>query len=299
MPEPNAATDRKPRRWLRQTTRWAGPILLVLLVGVGWHLWSRRPVAVSPRRIAPGVTYWAETVSLGGREADWVRVAEIDLTHPGIELHVTEPQANPQDPAFPYPLRFVGAQAAEAGLTVAINGTLFERTSRWYWPGTPAHPRETIVARGQVSHVHPHSFLMWFERDLTPHVVHRKPPPQQALAKAWWGISGQSLSLRNGRTMPHTLRGPPDRRTMIAVNLETRTLWLATFADAITGEAADYLNRHGATYALNLDGGGSTAFYLSPDTDAPRTGVLTHRWRPVPVIFGVRARPDAEAKPER
>lgn len=298
MPPSNPATYLS-RVFSRHWARRGAVCLLVLAAAAGGWYWWQRPVAVSPRKIAPGVTYWSEKVSLGGREADWVWAAQIDLTHPGIGLHVTEPRDQPQYPAFPYPLRFMGSHAADAGLTVAINGPLFDKTSRWYRPGTPGRPKQTIVARGRVSHVNPHSYLMWFDRDLTPHVVRQKPPPQKTLARAWWCVCGQSWSLWDGRTAPHTRRGPPDRRTMIAVNLETKTLWLAAFEDAITGEAADYLAAHGATHALNLDGGGSTAFYVGPDADAPRTGVLTHRWRPIPVIFGVRAKADADAKAAR
>ena len=55
-------------------------------------------------------------------------------------------------------------------LAVATNGTMFTSNSigRLRLPGDLAKGVETAVADGVVSHVWEHTYLLWFDADLTP-----------------------------------------------------------------------------------------------------------------------------------
>ena len=66
-------------------------------------------------------------------------------------------------------------------LAVAINGTMFTSNSigRFRLPGDLAKGVETVVADGVVSHVWEHTYLLWFDADLTPHLTAPKTPLAQ------------------------------------------------------------------------------------------------------------------------
>ena len=93
-------------------------------------------------------------------------------------------------------------------LAVAINGTLFTSNSGW-WPrmsGDLANGVETVVADHVVSHVWEHTYLLWFDEQLTPHLRPSKPPTAAELAMAKWGIGGQGVWLWDGKVWPGSSR---------------------------------------------------------------------------------------------
>ncbi len=123
----------------------------------------------------------------------WVRV---DLTAPGIDLYVTPLDPDAVAARWQFRLRRTGEVVQDEHLAVGINGTLFDCESRWIrLAGEFARASETTVVEHQVSHVGEHTYLTWFEDDLTPHVETSKPPGESALGKARWGIGGQAAWL--------------------------------------------------------------------------------------------------------
>ena len=282
-----------PRAWLK----WLLAIVVAVLILVaGFAYWGRRSPH-APTEIFAGITYGCKGLDVtqeGSGLLHWVR---IDLTAPGIELYVT-----PLDPAavaqgWQYRLRRIAEVVDKEYLAVAINGTLFTSDSGW-WPrmsGDLAKGVETIVADHVVSHLWEHTYLLWFDDELTPHLSGSKPPTEAELSRAKWGIGGQGVGLRDGKIWPGSSRAPDSRtatnsRTAIAVDPFRKILFLAVGENISPRWILQELADLGAKDGMLLDGGGSSAMAIGKGAVGVSRGVLFGGWRPVATYFGIRAR---------
>ncbi len=263
-------------------------LLLCVAIGIYWVLGRRE--ARAPVEVYEGVTYRCEDQSDSAQGSGLIHVLQVDLRAPGVELYLTPVDVAAAAAGWEYRLRFPGRVLAQENLAAVVNGTLFtSRTGPLALPGAMARSGEMIVVDGAVNHVDSHSYLLWFEADLTPHVCRTTPPPAEVLRQARWGIAGQEVVLQKGASRPDTLT-MPNTRTMLAINTERRLLWIAVFEDASFRMAADYLGTLGAQDGIMLDGGASSAMLLGDDARGVRAGSVLGGWRPVPTHFGVRAR---------
>jgi hypothetical protein len=218
----------------------------------------------------------------------WVR---IDLAAPGIELYVT-----PLDPAavaqgWQYRLRRIGEVVGRERLAVVINGTLFTSNSGWRprMSGDLANAVETVVADHVVSHVWEHTYLIWFDDQLTPYAAPSKPPKAAELAMAKWGIGGQGMALQDGKVWPASSRFP-DSRTAAAIDRPRKLLFLAVAEYISPRLMLQKLADLGAKDGMLLDGGGSSSMAVGKDAKGLPAGILFGGWRPVATLLGVRAR---------
>jgi hypothetical protein len=157
-----------------------------------------------------------------------VHWAIIDLAAPGIELYVTPLDPKAVAEGWQYRLRRIGDVVDKERLAVAINGTLFESNSGWWlrMAGDLARGVETVVADQIVSHLWEHTYLLWFDKQLVPHLRPSKPPTSVEFAQAKWGIGGQAVWLHDGKVWPGSSRAP-DSRTAVAIDQQCKLLFLA------------------------------------------------------------------------
>jgi Phosphodiester glycosidase len=280
----------RPSRWRKWLKRSGILLLLAATIAVGYFWWNRRhPQA--PTEIYQGITYGCErleTTAEGSGLVHWVRV---DLTAPGISLYVTPLEPAAVRAGWQYQLARPAEVLEREGLAVVINGSLFSCDSGWYrQSGDLARSVETVVSDHEVSHVWEHTYLLWFDDQLTPHLKPSKPPTAADLALAKWGIGGQGIGLQEGK-----VRAPageePKSRTAVAIDRERKLLFLAIAESATPRLLLAKLADLGAKDGMVLDGGGSTSMVLGPDAHTVRPGRLHNGWRPVATCFGVRARP--------
>jgi hypothetical protein len=147
----------------------------------------------SHTEIFEGITYGCKRLDPTEERSGLVHWAIVDLAAPGIELYVTSLDPTAVARGWQYRLRRVGDVVEKENLAVAINGTLFGSNSGW-WPrmsGDLANSGETVVADHVVSHISQHTYLLWFDDQLTPHLKRSKPPTAAELAHAKWGIGGK------------------------------------------------------------------------------------------------------------
>jgi len=210
----------------------------------------------------------------------WVR---IDLTAPGIELYVTPLDAAAVAHGRQYRLRRIKDVVDRENLAVAINGTMFASDSNWLirMPGDFASSVETVVADHVVSHIWEHTYLLWFDDELTPHLRLSKPPTGAELAAAKWGIGGQVWPGRDRS---------PDSRTAVAIDGARKLLYLAIGQYISPHLMLQKLADLGAEDGILLDGGGSSSMALGEAVKGVRAGTYGG-WRPVATQFGVRALP--------
>ncbi len=280
----------QPRRRRWRWRRGLGIFVIALVAaGAGYAWWSHRE-PVAPIEIYRGVFYSCQRLPETPESGGLMHLVEIDLTAPGIEIYATPTNTDALINGSEYRTDWPGSVGGKKGLAVAINGATFgEEPGMFPWPGDLANSEETIVADGQVNHVDPNTYLLWFEDDLTPHLEHEKPPSDAVLKRARWGIGGQQVVVLDG--VVRTGADQPDERTIIAIDPQRKRLWLAVFERASYVVAAQMMVEHGAQLATMLDGGSSTTMYLGSDAKGVRGGTLMQGWRPVATTFGIKAQP--------
>jgi hypothetical protein len=260
-----------------------------VLPAVYWY--ARRAHPTPAVEIFRGVAYECRLLPTSADGGGLVHLARIELQAPGVDLFTTPLDADAVAVGWEYKLERPAAAAAREELAVLINGTLFTSDSGWLpRSGDLARSRETIVSNHAVNHVDLHSYLMWFENDLTPHLELDKPPPDAALMAARLGMSGQQVVLFGGAP-GNELNRLVDRRTMLAINPQRKLLWLAVFEQASYLLAAQTLAAEGATLGTMLDGGDSSALVVGSGAAHVDSGCKIGGWRPVATFFGVRATP--------
>ncbi len=221
-----------------------------------------------------------------------VHIVRVDLTAPGIKMYLTPLDPDAVAQGYQYRLASPASVLRREGLAVAINGAYFTaKSGLFYRDGDLAHGVQTIIADGRVSHVDPHSYMLWFEPDLTPHIESEKPPGTSVLSRARWGIGGGAVPLWHGQIRPGAANHEMDRRTAVGIDSEHRILWLAAFENASSLAVARVLARHGAEDGFLLDGGHSTTMVLGPQAAQGHSGVVIGGSRPVATSFGIKANP--------
>ena len=253
--------------WGRGEPRAATEIRELLMVGTGW----KQPMK-------------AVACSIGRA---W--------TSPPRALSYMSP-LSPLDPSavargWEYRLRRIKDVVNSEHLAVAINATLFTSNSGW-WPlmsGDLANSVETVVADHVVNHIWEHTYLLWFDDKLTPHLPPSKPPSAADLAAAW-GIGGQGVGLRDGKVGPGNDRNP-DSRTAVGIDPSHKLLFLAVGQNISPRLMLAKLADLGAKDGMLLDGGGSSAMAIGKGAAGISAGAVYGGWRPVATYFGVKASP--------
>ncbi len=266
-------------------------LLLIAGLGVEAYQWWTRPRPTPPSEIFRGVTYTCFEPSEPECRG-LVHVVKVDLTAPGIQLYLTPVDAEAMVHGYQYRLDTAPAVSEREHLAVVVNAAFFSSDSGLIqWSGDWARGVQTIVADGQVSHLDPHSYMLWFESDLTPHLEFQKPPTEAGLRKARWGIGGGAIPLWKGKLREGAVGHDLDRRTAVAIDTDRRLLWLAVFESASSSAVARVLAAQDAQDGFLLDGGHSSTMVLGANAARVQTGSLLHEWRPVATFFGVRAEP--------
>ncbi len=285
--------ERAPLRTAKRANhvKWllAGIMAVGALMG-GRSVYKDRCDLAAPTEIFEGIIYGCKRVDTTEEGSGLVHWVSINLATPGIELNVT-----PLDPVavaqgWQYRLRRVGDVVDKEKLAVAVNGTLFESDSGW-WPrmaGDLANSVETVVADHVVSHVWEHTYLLWFDDQLTPYLSRSKPPTADELARAKWGIGGQAVWLQDGKVWGGSSRSP-DSRTAVAIDRQRKLLFLALGQYISPRRLLQDLADLGAKDGMLLDGGGSSSMAIGEGAAGVPAGVLYGGWRPVATHFGVRA----------
>jgi hypothetical protein len=238
-----------------------------------------------------GVTYGCHELNHteeGSGAIHWVRV---DLTTPRIELYVTPLDATAVAHGRQYRLRRIKDVVNQEHLAVAINGTLFASDSNPLirLPGNFASSVETVVADHAVSHLWEHTYLLWFDDALAPHLRPSKPPTAEELVAAKWGIGGQGVWLRDGQVWPGSDKSL-DSRTAVAIDGPHKLLYLAIGEYISPRRLLQELADLGAKDGMLLDGGGSSSMAIGESAKGVAPGSYGG-WRPVATQFGVRALP--------
>ena len=249
--------------------------------------------------------------------------AKIHLDHPGVRLDVTAPLAAKNDlpPGTEAKLLPVNEWAQANGATLAVNAGFFDMltdpkpASAVYTPnyttGAPSDIRglslsgQGLVSPPRVVTERGDPALLIYG-DGHARVTYARASDLAGVTCAVAGIGATddhkqpgTLLVEAGRTTGATARVAPNirhPRTAAGVTADGHTLILLTVdgrqpahsVGVTLPELADLMLELGAAEAVNLDGGGSTSFYLrradgSVVTNQPSAG----KWRPVANHLGL------------
>jgi hypothetical protein len=264
------------------------------LIGAGYVylVYTDRCEPLTRTEIFQGITYGCKQLDATEQGSGLVKWVIVNLGAPGIELYVTPLDTGAVARGWQYRLRRIGDVVAKERLAVAINGTLFTSNSnRWLrMAGDLAKSVETVVADHGVSHVWEHTYLLWFDNQLTPNLRRSKPPSADELAQAQWGIGGQAVELLDGVVWPWSGRIPA-ARTAVAIDRQRKLLFLAVGQQVSPSRLLEELAKLGAKDGMLLDGGGSSSMAIGRGASGIRAGIVLGGWRPVATFFGIRANP--------
>ena len=269
----------------------AGAVVAATTAGIGlagYACWAR-PRPVPPTEIFRGIIYTCESMNLKECRG-LVHLVQVDLSATGIGLYLT-----PLDPlavsrGYQYRLANPATVLRREDLAIVVNGAFFSAESGFFYrPGDLARGVQTVIVEGEVSHVDPNSYMLWFEPDRTPHLESNKPPAEAVLRRARWAIGGGAVPLWNGHVRESGAGHDMDRRTAVGINSSRRLLWLAVFESASSLAVAEVLKEHGVQDGFLLDGGHSTTMVLGPKAAHVRSGPLLGGSRPVATVLGIRA----------
>ena len=248
--------------------------ILAIAAG-GMAIYSRgRPMPVPLKeKLFNGVTY-SRIVRWSPRPL-MIHVITLDMKAGGVRVLVTPPDENGSD--RPLRARTTSEFLQQFGVQVAINGDGF---SPWwsnspidFYPhdGDPVAPRGVAASRGK---------LYWTSHEQVPtlYVTYRNLFSFDAPANPYNAISGETLLLTGGNLIPDLDNTALQPRSAVGYSKNGRYLYLVVvdgrqplYSEGMTvRELAQLMQSIGASYAMNLDGGGSSTLVVQGANGQPR-----------------------------
>lgn len=259
----------RERRWKRRLRRTlkAGVLAVVLAVPLLFVLrWLLTPGTIPLTQIAPGVFF--ECVQLDHPEHGngAVMITEVHWDTPGVEIVFRPFDESVADQGAHHRLALPSWMVLRHGYLVLMNTTLFG-PAEWHqnFPGFPVRSIESCVVDGKWSHVHEHSYLLWWDKELNAQFETTKPPSELSQREAIMGVGTQAVQVNNGKLQSNANRQQvPEGQTFLGIDPDRKILWIAAFEQATEHQAAKYLSSRGALFAGRLDTGSSTTKIIGP-----------------------------------
>jgi len=247
--------------------------------------------------IFKGVFLTVEQLPFGEHGGGRCMIVEVHWDTPGVRLAHRE---------FSWPFASGDPQAPHYKLTVA-DWSLFKygpavlvNTTRYHpdglldsLPGRPVRSLETLVVDGKVSHVHDHSYLMFWDAGGRAAMLERKPPDPASLEAAVLGIGLQGYQVSEGRPHYHSLSSKDDLipRTFIGFDPTRNILYLIAFERASGHLMIDRAVLAGVMFGGQVDSGNGSSLLIGRAARdvTPHTGI--RNWRPLGPYLKVFADP--------
>ena len=272
----------------------AAPFLLGLAIFFVIHF-LLRPQPFERTEIFEGVYLTVEDYPWDWPVKGRVMIAEIHWATPGLEIKHRD-FSYPFLPGHPKAEHFSTLPADWAlereSASILVNTTLFGPNSLSTWiPGSGVRSNETIVIDGLASHIHAHSYLLYWDSDDNAHMLRQKPPPPEIIETARLGIGLQGVQVNEGRPGYAALsdKDNMDDRTFIGVDPMQKILFLMAFEKSTGRFMIDRAIEEGVIFGGQLDGGSSTNLLVGPGARGIRSHTGIRNLRPIGPYLVVRA----------
>jgi hypothetical protein len=262
------------------------------LVGLYFYL---RPAPLERTEIFQGVYLtvldYPKSADGGGR----VMIVEVHWDTPGVRLqHRPYDYAfSPDDPTSPhYNLAFADWALMRHRPAILVNTTRYSPSGYLdSLPGMAVRTHETLVVDGHPSHIHEHSYLMYWDADGEAHMQTSKPPSQQSLDAAVLGIGMQGIQIAQGRAQINAVatHGMAYSRTFIGCDPTSKILYLMAFESATPRRMLSVARDAGVVYGGMVDSGDGTSLLVGPDAKNVRSHSGIRNRRPLGPYLMVHA----------
>lgn len=269
------------KRWLKRFLI-LGLVAGLSLVGLYFLL---RPGVTDRREIFKGVFLTVEELEDSADGSGRAMIVEVHWDTPGVNLRHRpfsfEP--DPNDPEAP----IYRLEPADWGLlrhkaSVLINSTRYlpEVFYRSY-PGAKVRSVETLIIDGKMSHLHKHSYLMYWDKDRNAHQLVNKPPTPESLEEAVLAMGIQGVQVWDRRAHYRALgnRDLTIPRTFIGIDTERHILWLMAFENVSGYRMIDRAVELGMEFGGQMDSGDGTSLLIGRGAKdvLPHTGIRFRR----------------------
>ncbi|NQY12394.1 MAG: hypothetical protein HRT81_00845 [Henriciella sp.] len=256
--------------WRRILFGFVATFILGVSVAI-FVLAHRTPDAQVRTEIYRGVYLTVEDLPETHEARGKVMIVEVHWDTPGvrIENRPFDFDVRSDDPTGAhYKLQFADAALWRSGAAVLMNTCLFHPGSiTSAIPGKAVRSIETMVVDGEVSHLHEHSYLLYWDAAMAAEFLLEKPPSADSLDRATLGLGVQGVQVRNNQPVPIALSSVDEvfARTFIGIDPEARVLYLMAFEHVSGHYMIDRAVRAGVVFGGQLDSGSSTNMLIGPD----------------------------------
>lgn len=277
------------RRWLKRVS-----IALLLMVTGGLLLhFILRPVETGRKEVFKGIHLTVEPIPSGSGSGK-VMIAEVQWDVPGIRIN-SRPYDFPVSEGGPhYRLSLADWGLLRSGAALLVNTCIYKPDDlRSILPGSKVRSLDTLVVDGAVSHVHPHSYLLYWDAAGNAVMQLSKPPSAESLAMAVTGIGLQGLQVKGGKPDYRAITGLDERfaRTFIGIDPTRNVLFLLAFEEATTTYMIERAVAAGVITGGQVDSGSSTHLLVGAGADGVRSHSGIRNWRPLGPWLTVQADP--------
>lgn len=283
-------------RWRRIFLGLVTAVAVCLITGIFLHL-TYKPVTQSRTEIFKGVFLTVEELPKSSQGSGKVMIVEVHWDTPGIRIanRPFDYQFGPDNPITPhYDLEFADLALRRNHAAVLMNTCIFQPDAILKsLPGRSVRAVDTIVTEGRVSHIHEHSYLLYWDRLMNAHMVPNKPPDAESLENAYMGLGMQGIQISGGSAGYGALDSQDDvySRTFIGVDPLKRILFLIAFENASGFVAINKAVEAGVIFGGQLDSGSSTNLLIGKNARdiKPHTGI--RNLRPLGPYITIHAEP--------
>ncbi|NDV62943.1 hypothetical protein G0Q06_10810 [Puniceicoccales bacterium CK1056] len=269
------------RRWLKRAII-TGLLGALFLVGLYFLL---KPGVTDRREIFHGVYLTVEELEQNEQGSGKAMIVEVHWDTPGVKLRHRpfsfEP--DPDDPEAPiYRLEPADLGLLRHGASVLVNSTRYLPEALYRsFPGAKVRSVETLVVDGKMSHLHKHSYLMYWDKDGNAHQLVRKPPTQESIEEAVLAMGIQGVQVWDRKAHYRAL-GDRDlliSRTFIGIDTERHILWLMAFENVSGYRMIDRAVELGMEFGGQMDSGDGTSLLIGSGAKdlLPHTGIRFRR----------------------
>ena len=271
-------------------------ICLLVLAGLALR-WYLRPAIQESSEIFRGIYLTVEDIHGEDGSNGRMMLVAIHWDTPGIELagRAFDFPPDPSDPTAPhYRLTYPDWALFREKAAVLVNTTLFY-PDRWMslLPGFSVRSNETLVVNGEVSHVHDHSYLLYWDAAGNVHLQTTKPPSRTSLEAAVTAIGIQGIPVNNGEARMNAIANhdAAHARTFIGVDPQEKILYLMAFEKATVRQMLDRAVAAGVQFGGQVDGGSSTNLLIGGKAKGLPTHSGIRGWKPMGPYLIIRAEP--------
>ncbi len=140
---------------------------------------------------------------------------------------------------------------------------------------------ETLVVESRVSHLHEHSYLLYWDDEMRAGALTHKPPDPEILQKARLAIGLQGVQVSEGLPRTNTFADLDllGDRTFIGIDPEREILFLMAFEKASGHLMIDRAVEAGVIYGGQVDSGDGTTLLIGPGAEGlpPHSGIRNPR----------------------